>query len=113
MNRSRLLGILCALFLAQFTLSAKAALFSRYGGKLVFDSDLNITWLADGNLAESNTFGVAGVDATGLMSWNAGEPQAWIIAMNDANYLEQNNWRLPNTLQPDPSCSQQTMGHMD
>jgi len=108
MTRSRLLDILFALFLAQFALSAKAGLFSRMGGKLVFDSGQNITWLADANLAESNTFGVAGINSNGSMSWSAGEAQAWIIAMNNANYLGQDKWRLPDTLQPDSSCSQQT-----
>ena len=116
MDKSHLLSALCALFLAIHTSLTNAALFSRLGGKLIYDSDLNITWLADGNLAESNTFGVAGVNSNGGMSWDAGVPQAWIAAMNSVNYLGEylgvylndHDWRLPKAAQPDGSCSQQT-----
>lgn len=54
---------------------------------------LDITWLADANLADTNDFGVTGINANGTMTWaKAGE---WIAAMNTANYLGVNTWRLP------------------
>jgi hypothetical protein len=104
MKRSCLAGAVFACIFMCFALPVNAALFSRLGGKLVYDSDLNITWLADGNLAESNTFGVTGINLDGSMSWASGLPQAWIGAMNSTYYLGINNWRLPNTLHPDGSC---------
>jgi len=100
--------------------SADAALISRLGDQAVYDTDLDITWLTDANLAASNTFGlstgvllgtypgdtsgVSGlINANGTMNW----PGAliWIDAMNTANYLGFNDWRLPITPQPDPTCS--------
>lgn len=91
--------------------SAYAALESRLGGQAVYDTDLNITWLANANLAATNTFGVVGIRdgvsfAPGQMQWNTA--QSWIAAMNGANYLGFNDWRQPGTLQPDASCTANT-----
>ncbi|TXT22904.1 MAG: hypothetical protein FD134_2361 [Gallionellaceae bacterium] len=87
------------------TTGAHAALTLTLGGQGVYDSDLNLTWLANANLAATNTFGVGGISASGDMTWNAA--QSWIGAMNAANYLGFNDWRLPATLQPDASCGSQ------
>ncbi len=88
--------------------SACAALQPRLGGLAVYDTDLNITWLANANLAATNTFGTAGVDANGTMSWNT--VQNWITSMNAARYLGFSSWRLPTTLETDPSCSGSAYG---
>jgi hypothetical protein len=78
------------------------ALIDR-GGGLIYDTDLNITWQADASLAISNTFGVAGINPiSGQMDWFTA--QNWLSAMNAANYLGFNDWRLPTTLYPDPTC---------
>lgn len=92
-----------ALFVGTLTVSSlsNAALVSRLNGQAVYDTDLNITWLADSNLAASNTFNVAGI-TNGDMDWNTA--QSWIGAMNVANYLGFSDWRLPTTLAPDPTC---------
>ena len=85
---------------------ASGQLLSRLGGQAYYDTDLNITWLADANLAASNTFGVLGTIGAwgpGNMDWSTG--QQWIAAMNAANYLGFNDWRMPTTLQPDTSCA--------
>jgi len=85
--------------------TANAALISRLSGAAVYDTDLDITWLANANLAQTNTFSVSGINAgTGAMSWTTA--QSWIDAMNVANYLGFNDWRRPVTLNPDLSCSQ-------
>lgn len=96
---------------------ANAALVASADGQTVYDTDLNITWLSNANLAATNTFGLAtdvnlGTDIYGYqsiinsyggtMTW--GGAQKWIAAMNAANYLGFNDWRLPTTLQPDASC---------
>jgi hypothetical protein len=59
-----------------------------------YDTTLDMTWLANANLAASNTFGVAGIAVTGKMNWNTANN--WIAAMNGASYLGVNTWRLPN-----------------
>ena len=71
----------------------------------LYDTTLNVTWLANANLAASEDFGVRFIDPTGYT--DAVSALKWIGAMNAADYLGFNNWRLPTTLQPDPSCSRQ------
>ncbi|MCC7201855.1 MAG: DUF1566 domain-containing protein [Nitrospirae bacterium] len=83
------------------TVSAHATLTPNY--ELIYDTDLNIYWLQNANLAASNTFGVSGIYSDGRMTWDTA--QTWIAAMNTANYLGFSDWRLPTTLQPDPSCN--------
>ncbi len=76
-------------------ITTNAALSSVMGGKIVNDTDLNISWIADANLAATNTFGVGSIGATGATDgYNV---YNWINAMNAANYLGFNNWRLPST----------------
>ncbi len=111
----------CALALA-VTLPAEAALVSVLGGQAVTDTDLNVTWVADANLAATNTFGLTyGLDlgpnggvtnygpsiiaTSGTMTW--GGALKWIDAMNAASYLGFSDWRLPTTMFPDLSCSDQ------
>lgn len=122
MNKSRLFGAVCAASIGFITMSATAELIPKLGNRVVYDVDRDITWMADANLAEiekfslsigvslgvhpNDTSGIQGIiNADGSMNW----PGAlfWIDAMNDANYLGFNDWRLPYTQQPDPSCSDQ------
>ena len=65
-------------------------------GSMIYDTDLNINWLANANLADTQAFGVSGIDANGRMNWNTAG--LWIAAMNTANYLGYNDWRLPTTI---------------
>lgn len=115
MNRSRLFGA----FGACLCLLASSAAFPSLLGRLpatpggtdfqaYYDTDLDITWLANANLAASNNFGVtSGIiltgSAAGQMNWAAS--QNWLAGMNTASYLGYNDWRLPATLYPDTSCS--------
>ena len=78
-----------------FASTVDAALMSRLGGQAVYDTDRNITWLADANYAQTS-----GYDADGLMNWTAAN--AWAASLNIGGYT---GWRLPTTLQPDPTCS--------
>ena len=88
---------------------ANAALVAADGGLTVYSTTTNLTWLANANLAATNTFGLAvGVDLgtvgvpnplipsiiniSGLMTW--GGAIQWIAAMNVANYLGYSDWRL-------------------
>lgn len=83
------------------TSAASAALYSRAGGAMVYDSDLNITWLANANLAATETFGVAGINANGSMLPDTA--QLWLTAMNTISYLGYSDWRLPRIWNPDPN----------
>ena len=92
----RVIGLLSGiLLLLAITGTSNAALIDR-GGGLIYDSDQNITWLQDANLAATNTFDVSGIYSGGYMSWNTAE--AWIAAMNMANYKGYHDWRLPATV---------------
>ena len=138
MKKSRLLGAVCAVVLSLVILPSRAALAPVLGGQAVSDTDFGITWIADANLAASNTFGLAtgtslgtytgdtsGVDGfintNGTMNW----PGAlfWIDAMNadgGTGYLGYSDWRLPTSLNQDGSgpcgpafsCSDSEMGHL-
>jgi hypothetical protein len=73
--------------------SANAALLSRLSGQAYYDDVLDITWIADANLADTTTFGVVGINANGTMTW--AKANEWIAAMNTAAYLGKSDWRLP------------------
>jgi len=103
MNKSHLIGALCAVMFIFITLSANAALIGRLpttpGGtnyQAYYDDVLNISFLANANLAKTETFSVAGIDAQGQMDWHTAND--WIVAMNGSNYLGLNDWRLPELL---------------
>ncbi|MDT4329294.1 DUF1566 domain-containing protein [Methylomonas sp. MS20] len=85
-------SVAMALVFGAFFSSANAALIDR-GNGLLYDTVLDVTWLQNANLAATNTFGVSGINANGTMSWTTA--QDWISAMNSANYLGYNQWRLP------------------
>jgi hypothetical protein len=107
-SRTILATVALSIGLLSATTGANAALVTALGGQVVNDTDLNITWLANANLAATNTFGVSGISSFGTMDWYTA--QTWIGAMNTANYLGYNDWRLPTTLNPDASCGYQTSG---
>jgi hypothetical protein len=107
------------LFVLAFAwLPANAALISTNNGLTVYDVDRDLTWIANANLAASDTFGLAYgislgihplaetvnplqgvINANGSMNW----PGAliWIDAMNASNYLGYSDWRLPTARSPD------------
>ena len=72
-------------------LSGAAIAASDDSAVFLYDTDLNITWLRDAN-------------RNGLMSWAAAN--VWASTLSVAAF---DGWRLPTTLQPDPSCSQQSV----
>lgn len=61
-----------------------------------YDTVLNITWLADANLAASNKFVPELINVDGSMPW--GVAYQWIDGMNadaGSGYLGYNGWRMP------------------
>jgi hypothetical protein len=84
--------------------------------QLVYDSDFvdvnnvtGATWLADANLAASQTFNVAGINKDGSMTWETA--LNWVAAMNEydngpgkpVGWLGHSNWTLPLTPNLDPN----------
>jgi len=87
--------------------SGGAGLVPAAGGQMVYDRLQNVTWLANANLAATQTFGVAGVNRSGSMDYATAV--RWVAAMNAYNhgtgYLGHNNWTLPTTPAADNTCS--------
>lgn len=93
--------------------SAGQALQINAGGLTVYDPVANVTWLANANLASTNTFGLplcqdpsspaACVNQDGAMNWDsANQFLANMNASNGTGYLGQKNWEIPPV---DPNCS--------
>ena len=84
---------------------ANANLEVRLGGKAVYDTDLNITWLADANYAQTS-----GYDADGQMNWFGAN--TWAASLNIGGV---SGWRLPkadtNCL-GGGTCTDSEMGHL-
>jgi len=101
-----------AIFLSSIISTANAGLSPRLGGKAVYDDDLDITWIANANLSESNTFGAHLV--TDPIGGNPGttwqSSQAWISGMNTAGYLGFRDWRLP--ICDASNCANSELGHL-
>jgi hypothetical protein len=61
----------------------------------VDDAALGVTWLADADLAATDTFHVPGVSCDGSMEYTTA--LKWVRAMNRADYLGHSDWTLPIT----------------
>ncbi len=75
--------------------NAADTMTSTLGGQVVYDATTNLSWIANANLATSNTFGVSGIGTNGSMNWSTA--QNWIAAMDASNYLGYSDWRLPTS----------------
>lgn len=75
-----------ALIMMVISANANAALVSRLNGAAVYDTDLNITWATNANIAGPMTLDVAN-------NWAAS------LVIDGVS-----GWRLPTTMQPDSSC---------
>jgi len=78
-----LLGLFC--LLVGLPLSAEADLIDR-GSGLIYDTDLNVTWMQDTNYTKTSN----GSDTTGRMSWN--DATAWAFSLVYGGF---DDWRLP------------------
>ncbi len=106
----RIAAALAALSL--MSASANAALLSRAGGQAYYDNDLNITWLANANLAAGSIYDDGASTTDGRMTWASAT--AWIASLNTANYLGINTWQLPeaNAACTGYFCSSADMYHL-
>ena len=85
--------------------SADAQLLSRLGGLAYYDDVAQITWLADANSGAGSSFDNGVLTTDGRMTWQSAND--WAASLNIAGVT---GWRLPDTLQPDPSCDSQSGG---
>jgi hypothetical protein len=76
---------------------AQAALIDR-GSGFIYDDVQDITWAQDANINGVDTW-------ANQVAWAAGYSQTHSV------YGTFDDWRLPTTLQPDPSCSVQVGGN--
>ncbi len=83
-----------------------STLIAREEGRTVYDARLAVTWLADANLAATQTFGVPNINKSGSM--NYATAVRWVAAMNafnsGAGYLGHHNWQLPTAPDSDRTC---------
>lgn len=81
------------------------------GGGLIYDDDLNITWLQDANYADTRGYDdlLYSIDTDGTMYWD--DAVTWA---NNLSYQGYDDWRLPYN--PDicqsHGCSASEMGHL-
>ncbi len=101
-------GIGLYLLAMLFSLPSQAVLIDR-GGGLIYDADLDITWLSDANYAQTT-----GYDADGLMDWDRAMP--WAANLSYGGY---DDWRLPTALNQNGTgpcfgvnCTGSEMGHL-
>jgi hypothetical protein len=106
----RIAAALTALFL--ISASANAALLSRAGGQAYYDTDLNVTWLANANLGAGSIYDDGASATDGRMTWASA--QSWIGSLNTANYLGVNNWQTPeaNAACTGYSCPSSDLYHL-
>lgn len=96
--------------LCLLAIPAEAALVDR-GGGLIYDSDRNITWLANANAGAGSAFDDGFLDSDGAMTWQSAVNWAAALSYYDnVRDVTWTDWRLATTTQPDASCSQQEGG---
>lgn len=104
-QRPNVLHTLRACLLLVISSPSPAELIDR-GGGLIYDTELDITWLQDANYASSS-----GVDEDGAMSWDSANNWASNLEYYDSvRNVVWSDWRLPSTQIPDDSCTDDEAG---
>lgn len=88
--------ILLGVLVFGLSFSVNATIIDR-GNGLIYDDDLDITWLADANYAMTSGF-----DGDGRMSWSTASN--WVSSLTYGGY---DDWRLPSVPTYDPDCYRQ------
>ncbi len=85
--------------------NVNAALIERLGGQAYYDDVADLTWLADANYAYTSGYvdTISTFYADGKMKW--ADANEWAAQLTVGGV---DGWRLPDTLQPDESCSIQS-----
>jgi hypothetical protein len=91
-SQTLLFAVALSITLLSASGAAQAALIDR-GGGLIYDTDLNVTWLSDANYAKTS-----GYDADGLMTWSQATTWAANLSYYDSvRNVTYTDWRLPGT----------------
>ncbi len=106
------LNVIGACIITIFPMLAEAQLLSRLGGLAVYDTDLDITWLADANAGVGSAWDTNSAD--GRMDWFSAN--GWVASLTVGGFTD---WRLPTALNQDGSgpchgfnCTDSEMGHL-
>jgi hypothetical protein len=101
--------ILSVAMILGFATLGNATLWDR-GGGLIYDDDLNITWLQDANYAMSSEY----APNNGWMIWS--EAMTWASNLDYQGYID---WRLPTAVNQNGTgpcegynCTGSEMGHL-
>lgn len=87
--------LLAAALLLTAAGTAQAALFDR-GGGLIYDDDLNVTWLKDANYGAGSAYDDLASSTDGRMSWNNAVSWAANLSYYDSvRNVTYTDWRLP------------------
>jgi len=84
--RKILIAVMAMVTMFWFTSPTNATLWDR-GGGLIYDDDLNITWLQDANYAKTSGY------YDGVMNWS--QATTWAANLVYGGYSD---WRLPTTV---------------
>ena len=107
-------SISTAIILLSLMSAANAALFPRLGGQAVYDDDLDITWIADANLAASYRPDILNIEPDDPNPGTNWELSQFMIDEMNADgtkgYLGFNDWRLPVCDSTD--CSNSEFEHL-
>ena len=82
----KVLFFIVPLSILLFSMNVSAVLLDRRGG-MIYDTDLNITWLKDANYAQTS-----GYDADGMMTWFSAKSWAENLV-----YSGDDDWRPPSS----------------
>lgn len=98
-NSAQIISTLVLIFCSHTafaTLIDRGLFLDGFGGSmsLIYDTDLDITWLGDANFAQTS-----GVDADGQLTFAAAT--AFVDSLTVGGFTD---WRFPVTLHPDPTC---------
>lgn len=81
--------------------NVNAALLERLDGLAYYDTEADLTWLADANYAQTSGF-----DSDGRMNWATAD--AWAANLEIGGVI---GWRLPDTLEFDATCDNLPIGY--
>jgi hypothetical protein len=83
-------------------IKGKVTLPVQVASQVVYDAGQNVTWLANANMAATDTFGVPGINRDGAM--DHATAVNFVEAMNAKRHLGQTHWQLPPADTIDSGC---------
>lgn len=83
------------------------------GGGLIYDTDLNITWMKDANYGRTQYYQTGGNEGLGV-TFSQIQAVKWaanLTYFDSVRNVTYSNWRLPRTLLPDYTCDGSAVGY--